>query len=54
MVSEIERIEPDDIGLNSDLPHIKVANKTKRDARTRIIPVVLGLDMIRAHLESTT
>jgi len=53
MVSEIERIEPDDIGLKSDLPHIKVTNKTKRDARKRIIPVVLGLDMIREHLEST-
>ena len=53
MVSEIERIEPDDIGLDSDLPHIKVANKTKRDARKRIIPIVLGLDLIREHLEST-
>ena len=53
MVSEIERVEPDDIGLNSNLPHIKVVNKTKRDARKRIVPVVLGLDMIREHLDST-
>ena len=53
MVSEIERIEPDDIGLHSDLPHLKVVNKTKRDSRKRIVPVVLGLEMIREHLDST-
>lgn len=53
MVSEIERIQPDDNGLHAELPHIKVANKTKRDARKRIVPVVLGLDMIREHLDST-
>ena len=53
MVSEIERIAPGDIGLDSDLPHIKVANKTKRAARKRIIPIVLGVDLIREHLDST-
>jgi hypothetical protein len=53
MVSEIERIQPDDNGLHAELPHIKVANKTKRDARKRIVPIVLGLDMIREHLDST-
>ena len=53
MVSEIERIQPDDNGLQAELPHIKVANKTKRDARKRIVPVVLGLDMIKEHLDST-
>ena len=53
MVSEIERIQPDDNGLHAELPHIKVANKTKRDARKRIVPVVLGLDMIKEHLDST-
>lgn len=53
MASEIERIQDSDNGLNSELPHIKVANKTKREARKRIVPVVLGLDMIREHLGST-
>jgi len=53
MVSEIERIKISDNGLGSELPHIKVVNKTKREARKRIVPVVLGLDMIKEHLDST-
>lgn len=53
MVSEIERIKISDNGLDSELPHIKVVNKTKREARKRIVPVVLGLDMIKEHLDST-
>jgi integrase len=53
MVSEIERIEPDDIGLDFELPHIKIANETKKDARKRVVPVVLGVDIIREHLGET-
>ena len=53
MVSEIKRIEPDDIGLDSNLPHIKVVNETKNEARKRIVPVVLGLELIRKHLGET-
>ena len=53
MVSEIERIEPEDIGLDTELPHIKIANETKKEARKRIVPVVLGLDIIREHLGET-
>lgn len=53
MVSEIERIETEDIGLHTELPHIKIANETKKEARKRIVPVVLGLDIIREHLGET-
>lgn len=53
MVSEIGRLLPDDLGLNAQVPHIKVVNKTKRDARKRIIPIVLGVDFIMKHLPDT-
>lgn len=52
-VSEIGRLLPDDVGLDSELPHIKVVNETKNEARKRIVPVVLGLDLIRANLDDT-
>jgi integrase len=53
MVSEIRRLEPDDIGLDADIPHLKVVNATKSKDRKRIVPIVLGLQLIRDNLPET-
>ena len=53
MVSEIERLRPEDIALDTVLPHLKIVNETKNLDRMRIVPIVLGLDMIEAHLSET-
>ena len=53
MVSEIERLQSDDIGLEADIPHIKIVNETKTEDRMRIVPIVLGLDLIKQHLSET-
>ena len=53
MVSEIERLLPEDIALDTVLPHLKIVNETKNPDRMRIVPIVLGLDMIKAHLSET-
>ena len=53
MVSEIERLRPEDINLDADIPYIRVSNETKTQERKRIVPVVLGLEHLRAHLEDT-
>ena len=53
MVSEIRRLEPDDIGLDADIPHLKVVNATKSKDRKRIVPIVLGLQLIRDNLADT-
>jgi integrase len=53
MVSEIKRLRPDDIGLDADIPHLKIVNNTKTDDRKRIVPIVLGLDLIKDNIEAT-
>tara|TARA_B110000208_G_scaffold189450_1_gene251007 strand:- start:119 stop:1564 length:1446 start_codon:yes stop_codon:yes gene_type:complete len=53
MVSEIGRLRPEDIALDAVLPHLKIAIDTKNEDRKRIVPLVLGLEIIRAHLSET-
>jgi integrase len=53
MTSEIGRLLPEDIALDAVLPHIKIVNRTKNDDRKRIVPIVFGLDLIKAHLAET-
>jgi len=55
MPSEIARLRPDeDINLNAEIPHIVISGgvegKTKRDARKRIVPIVLGTDILKRNL----
>ena len=53
MVTEIKRLKPEDIALDSVVPHLKIVNETKNNARKRIVPVVLGLELIREYLGQT-
>ena len=53
MVSEIERLRPEDINLYADIPYIRISNETKTQERKRIVPIVLGLELLRAHLDET-
>jgi len=53
MVSEISRLRPEDIALNAVVPHLKIVNETKNDDRKRIVPIILGLELIKAHLSET-
>jgi len=53
MVSEIKRLLPEDIALDAVVPHLVIRNKTKNPDRKRIVPVVLGLELLKEHLEPT-
>ena len=53
MVSEIGRLRPEDIALDAVVPHLKIVNDTKNEDRKRIVPIVLGLDMVKVHLSET-
>jgi len=53
MVSEIARLRPEDIALDAVLPHLVIRHKTKNRDRKRIVPIVLGLELIKEHLGST-
>jgi integrase len=53
MVSEISRLRPEDIALDAVVPHLKIVNETKNDDRKRIVPIILGLELIKAHLSET-
>ena len=53
MVSEIKRLLPKNIALDAVVPHLKIVNETKNDDRKRIVPIVLGLELIKEHLGST-
>jgi integrase len=53
MVSEIKRLRPEDIALDADIPHLKIVNDTKTDDRKRIVPIVLGLELIRSNIDDT-
>ena len=53
MVSEIKRLRPEDIALDAEIPFLKIVNDTKTDDRKRIVPIVLGLELIRSNIEET-
>jgi integrase len=53
MPSEVERLTDKDIALNVDVPHIVISGDTKTSSRKRIIPIVIGLEFIRANLPTT-
>ena len=53
MISEIKRLLPEDIALDAVVPHLKIVNETKNEDRKRIVPIVLGLELLKAHLETT-
>lgn len=51
MPSEIGRLDAEhDIALDSSLPHLVIRNETKTNARKRVVPVVLGMDYLKEHL----
>ena len=51
MASEIASIKPNDINLEGDYPHL-VLRKGKTKSRPRVIPVVLGLNVIKGNIET--
>ena len=51
MVSKIGRLKADDIALGASIPHLVIRNDTKTDARKRVVPIVLGLDYLKEHLD---
>lgn len=53
MPSEIARLKPGSISLQSTTPHIVISGDTKTRSRKRVIPIVLHLDFIRQHIEET-
>lgn len=53
MVSEIARLRPEDIALDADIPHLKIINKTKNKDRKRIVPIVLGRELIANNIADT-
>ena len=53
MISEIKRLLPDDCALDAVVPHLKIVNITKNEDRKRIVPLVLGVDLIKKHLAAT-
>jgi len=53
MTSEIKRLEAEHLGLDTDIPHLKIVGKTKNKERKRIVPIVLGVDLIKEHLPDT-
>ena len=53
MTSEIRRLETEHLGLDTDIPHLKIVGKTKTKERKRIVPIVLGVDLIKEHLSDT-
>jgi integrase len=53
MTSEIKRLRDGDIALDADIPHLKIINETKTDDRKRIVPIVLGLGLIKDNLDET-
>ena len=53
MTSEIGRLRPEDIALDATIPHLKIVNETKNKDRKRIVPIVLGRELIAASLDDT-
>lgn len=53
MTSEVQRLTPSDISLNSSIPYLLIRNKTKTEGRKRVLPIVVGVDYIKDNLEDT-
>lgn len=53
MTSEIGRLRPEDIALDAAVPHLKVVNDTKTNDRKRIVPIVLGRELIADNIADT-
>lgn len=53
MTSEIARLIPDRINLDSASPHIVIDGDAKTRSRKRVIPVVFAADYINEHLSKT-
>ena len=53
MTSGIGRLRPEDIALDADIPHIEIVNETKNEDRKRIVPIVLGRELIAANIADT-
>ena len=49
MASELKRMDDDKIALDGKYPHLIVYGKTKTKARMRLIPIVIGLDLIKKN-----
>ena len=50
MSSEVKRLLPDDISFGSQTPYLVIRNETKTNARKRIVPIVVGLEIIKPYL----
>ena len=50
MPSEVGRLDDDDISIDSSVPHLVIRNETKTNARKRVVPLVLGVDYLKEHL----
>ena len=53
MQSEIKRLEPEVIKLDSTIPYIMITGDTKTNQRKRLVPIVLGLDFIKENFNET-
>ena len=51
MASELKRMDDDKIALDGKYPHLIVYGKTKTKARMRLIPIVIGLDLIKKNIK---
>lgn len=53
MPSEVARLTEERLQLSGDLPLLVVDGETKTNARRRIIPLVIGVEFVAAHLPKT-
>ena len=53
MASEIARLQDEHIHLDKSSPYLVIAGQTKTNARKRVIPIVVGLDYIKRHIDNT-
>lgn len=53
MPSEVARLSKDRVALDSTIPHVVLDQDTKTNNRKRVIPVVLGVNYIAAHIDAT-
>jgi len=52
MPSEVGRLDSDlDIALDGPVPFVLIRNETKTDDRQRLVPLVLGVDYLKEHLD---
>jgi hypothetical protein len=54
MFTELARMLPDydnSVVLDGSIPYLLVKEKTKKEARKRIIPIVVGLELLQRHLQ---